>query len=173
MEQFIWETPEELELGAIKLLGEQPGIQTFHLTNRIRANAELSYFIQNMMHLPHGRGMRRYPHVAVVYANDESEAANLLNDYIRQGYECQESDWQEKPEKPSDSAVEIQSRHTREVDRMVHRLDGRYYYDEMGYLRSTERDVRHLFYQLSEAKEELALVVMGNEKLYGTLLNLF
>lgn len=166
-------SPEELELGAIKLLGEQPGIQTFHLTNRIRANAELSYFIQNMMHLPHGRGMRRYPHVAVVYANDESEAANLLNDYIRQGYECQESDWQEKPEKQSDSAVEIQSRHTREVDRMVHRLDGRYYYDEMGYLRSTERDVRHLFYQLSEAKEELALVVMGNEKLYGTLLNLF
>ena len=98
---------------------------------------------------------------------------NLLNDYIRQGYECQESDWQEKLEKQSDSAVEIQSRHTREVDRMVHRLDGRYYYDEMGYLRSTERDVRHLFYQLSEAKEELALVVMGNEKLYGTLLNLF
>ena len=166
-------SPEELDLGAIKLLGKQPGIQTFHLTNRIRANAELSYFIQNMMHLPHGRGMRRYPHVAVVYANDESEAANLLNDYIRQGYECQESDWQEKLEKQSDSAVEIQSRHTREVDRMVHRMDGRYYYDEMGYLRSTERDVRHLFYQLSEAKEELALVVMGNEKLYGTLLNLF
>ena len=166
-------SPEELDLGAIKLLGEQPGIQTFHLTNRIRANEELSYFIQNMMHLPHGRGMRHYPHVAVVYANDESEAANLLNDYIRQGYECQESDWQEKLEKQSDSAVEIQSRHTREVDRMVHRLDGRYYYDEMGYLRSTERDVRHLFYQLSEAKEELALVVMGNEKLYGTLLNLF
>ena len=166
-------SPEELDLGAIKLLGEQPGIQTFHLTNRIRANAELSYFIQNMMHLPHGRGMRRYPHVAVVYANDESEAANLLNDYIRQGYECQESDWQEKLEKQSDSAVEIQSRHTREVDRMVNRLDGRYYYDEMGYLRSTERDVRHLFYQLSEAKEELALVVIGNEKLYGTLLNLF
>ena len=166
-------SPEELDLGAIKLLGEQPGIQTFHLTNRIRANAELSYFIQNMMHLPHGRGMRHYPHVAVVYANDESEAANLLNDYIRQGYKCQESDWQEKLEKQSDSAVEIQSRHTREVDRMVHRLDGRYYYDEMGYLHSTERDVRHLFYQLSEAKEELALVVMGNEKLYGTLLNLF
>ncbi|MFQ8840609.1 MAG: hypothetical protein ACLR8P_06445 [Clostridium fessum] len=48
-------SPEELDLGAVKLLGEQPGIQTFHLTNRIRANAELSYFIQNMMHLPHGR----------------------------------------------------------------------------------------------------------------------
>lgn len=166
-------SPEELDLGVMKLLEKQTGIQTFHLTNRIRANAELSYFIQNMMHLPHGRGMRRYPHVAVVYANDEREAANLLDDYVRQGYECQEYDCQEKPEEPSNSAVEIQSRHTREVDRMVRRLDGRYYYDEMGYLRSTERDVRRLFYQLSEAKEELALVVMGNEKLYGTLLNLF
>ena len=165
-------SPEELELGAMKLLEKQTGIQTFHLTNRIRANAELSYFIQNMMHLPHGRGQRRYPHVAVVYANDELEAANLLDDYVRQGYECQESDCQEKPEEPSDFAVEIQSRHTREVDRMVRRLDGRYYYDEMGYLRSTKRDVRKLFYQLSEAKEELALVVMGNEKLYGALLDL-
>lgn len=57
-----------------------------------------------------------------------------------------------KLEKQSDSAVEIQSRHTREVDRMVNRLDGRYYYDEMGYLRSTERDVRHLF--ISSARQK-------------------
>ena len=94
-------------------------------------------------------------------------------DYIRQGYECQESDWQEKLEKQSDSAVEIQSRHTREVDRMVHRLDGRYYYDEMGISALDRARCETSFYQLSEAKEELALVVMGNEKLYGTLLNLF
>ncbi len=166
-------SPEELDLGAMKLLEKQPGIQTFHLTNRIRANAELSYFIQNMMHLPHGRGPRRYPHVEVVYANDEIEAANLLDDYIRQGYECGEYDCRGKQDEASDSVVEIQSRHTREVERMVRRLDGRYYYDEMGYLRSTNRDVRKLFYQLSEAKEELTLVVIGNEKLYGTLLNLF
>lgn len=59
-------SPEELDLGAIMLLGEQPGIQTFHLTNRIRANAELSYFIQNMSTCRTGRGMRHYPHVAVV-----------------------------------------------------------------------------------------------------------
>ena len=34
-------------------------------------------------------------------------------------------------------------------------------YDEKGYLRSEQRDVRKLFHQLSRAKEELALVVKG------------
>lgn len=51
-------------------------------------------------------------------------------------------------------------------------MDDRYYYDEKGYLRSEQRDVRKLFHQLSRAKEELALVVKENETVYTVLLNL-
>ena len=51
-------------------------------------------------------------------------------------------------------------------------MDDRYYYDEKGYLRSEQRDVRKLFHQLSRAKEELALVVKGNTTVYAVLLNL-
>ena len=59
-----------------------PEIQIFRLTNRIRANAEVSSFIQNMMHLPPRMNSRGYPHIFVVYANDDVEAENLLSDYI-------------------------------------------------------------------------------------------
>ena len=44
-----------------------PEIQIFRLTNRIRANAEVSSFIQNMMHLPTGKSQKGYPHIEVVY----------------------------------------------------------------------------------------------------------
>ena len=47
----------------------------FHLTNRIRTNAELSSFIQNMLHLTDRKTSKPYPHVSVVYANNEEEAA--------------------------------------------------------------------------------------------------
>lgn len=30
---------------------------------------------------------RGYPHIFVVYANDDVEAENLLSDYIKQGYQ--------------------------------------------------------------------------------------
>ena len=43
---------EEMDKENIKKLENQTDIKVFRLTNRIRTNAELSTFIQNMMHLP-------------------------------------------------------------------------------------------------------------------------
>lgn len=63
-----------------------PDVQSFHLTNRIRTNAELSSFIQNMMDLSRRKGKNGYPNIEVVYANDDTEAAYLLQGYMRQGY---------------------------------------------------------------------------------------
>ena len=57
-------------------------------------------------------------------------------------------------------------------------LNDRYYYDEEGYLRlSTQArkemsDVRKLFHDLNQAKESLALIILGNKEVYGRLLNL-
>ena len=86
----------------------------------------------------------------VVNANNDREAENFQKDYLRQGY------------RPSQENEE----------RLVVVLDSRYYYDKNGYLRSEHQDVRKLFHQLSRAKEELALVVKGNETVYTVLLNL-
>ena len=51
-------SPEEMDRSIVESLGNLPEIQKFHLTNRIRTNAELSSFIQNMMHLPEKRSPR-------------------------------------------------------------------------------------------------------------------
>lgn len=48
-------SPEEMDRSIVESLGNLSEIQKFHLTNRIRTNAELSSFIQNMMHLPEKR----------------------------------------------------------------------------------------------------------------------
>ena len=143
-------SPEERKQNVAEDLVHLPDIQVFHLTNRIRTNAEVSSFILNMMHLPGSRGLRPYPHVEVVYANDDREAENFRKDYFRQGYR--------PPQENEECLVVV--------------MDDRYYYDEKGYLRSEQRDVRKLFHQLSRAKEELALVVKGNETVYAVLLNL-
>ena len=151
--------PEELGVNTLKLIENLPEIQMFHLTNRIRTNAELSSFIQNMIHLTDRKTSKPYPHVSVVYANNEEETAALLEDYIHQGYE-----------------YEITA--VRDIKRLVIILDERYYYDQNRYLRSKylnkegSSDVRNLFHWLNQAKEELSIIVRENTYVYETLLTL-
>ena len=49
-------SPDELGESAEMVWKSVPGVQTFRMTNRIRTNAELSVFIQNMMRLTRGKG---------------------------------------------------------------------------------------------------------------------
>ena len=71
-------SPDDLDRSVMERIVNLPQIQSFHLTNRIRTNAELSSFIQNILHLPDKKGTRNYPHVDVVYANEKKETKNLL-----------------------------------------------------------------------------------------------
>ena len=165
---------EEMDKENIKKLENQTDIKVFRLTNRIRTNAELSTFIQNMMHLPPRMNSRGYPHIFVVYANDDVEAENLLSDYIKQGYQWVEIEESEMQEAQADLKMQA----VRDMDKIVLLLDERYYYDEEGYLRATcfmkngSSYVRKIFHRLNHAKESIALVVKKNEKVYNTLLDL-
>lgn len=163
-------SPYELDRGNLHVIEGLPGIQIFRLTNRIRTNAELSSFIQNIMHIPAGRRLKEYPHIEVVYANDDGEAANLLEDYRARGY------WYK-----DDGGNSYGSRNVEPsggVDSLVVVMDDHYYYDEEGYLRSLEAkdranvfNVRSLFHYLNQAKEILAIVVKGNPDVYAGLMN--
>lgn len=163
-------SPYELDRGNLHVIEGLPGIQIFRLTNRIRTNAELSSFIQNIMHIPAGRRLKEYPHIEVVYANDDGEAANLLDDYRARGY------WYK-----ADGGNSYGSRNAEPsggVDSLVVVMDDHYYYDEEGYLRSLEVkdnldvfNVRSLFHYLNQAKERLAIVVKGNPDVYAGLMN--
>ena len=147
---------EEMDCGTVHMLEQLPGIQSFRLTNRIRTNAELSSFIQNMMHLPERKAGRHFPHVTVLYANDARETALLLKDAEHQGYEVLS--------KENGSAAS--------ANRLAMVLDRQYFYDRQEYLRSKDRSVRRLFHQLNGAKEELMLVIKQNEPVYAALLEL-
>lgn len=163
-------SPYELDRGNLHVIEGLPGIQIFRLTNRIRTNAELSSFIQNIMHISAGRRLKEYPHIEVVYANDDGEAANLLEDYRGRGY------WYK-----ADGGNSYGSRNVEPsggVDSLVVVMDDHYYYDEEGYLRSLEAkdranvfNVRSLFHYLNQAKEILAIVVKGNPEVYAGLMN--
>lgn len=149
-------SPEEVDQSVKLGIAKLPEIQTFRLTNRIRTNEEISSFVQNMMHIPDYKSGRRFPHVTVFYANDDQEAANLIQDAKKQGYQhLLES---EVAEKAYDSVAII--------------LDGNYFYDSKKYLRSKKRTVRNLFHQLNSAKEKLMLIVKDNEPFYAMLLGL-
>ena len=149
-------SPEELDRAAVHALEQISGIQSFRLTNRIRTNAEISSFIQNMMCLPERKKGRHFPHVTVMYANDDREADVLLSDAQHQGYQVILNEAE-----PAICA-----------DRLAMVLDQRYFYDRQNYLRSDDRSVRRLFHQLNGAKEELLLVVKQNEPFYAVLLDL-
>ncbi len=161
-------SPKEIDQSTMKRMEELPNLQTFRLTNRIRTNAELSSFIQNMMHLPVRKNQNQYPHVSVVYANDAKEADTLVQDYVRQGYQYF----------PQGESTELGITAVRDTEKMVVMLDERYYYDDEQYLRSRnlmrngQSEVRSLFHLLNQAKENLTFVVKGNETVYGTLLDM-
>ena len=134
---------EEMDRTMIREIEHLPDIQSFHLTNRIRTNAELSSFIQNMMHLPEKRTVRYYPHIQVVYANDEEEAEILLKGY-------------------QDQLVFI-------IDERYY-YDEKGYLREQRQKPQKPTAVRMLFHRLNEAREEFAIIVKRNEAVYDVLL---
>ena len=161
-----------MDRDATEILENLPDIHIFHLTNRIRTNAELSSFILNIMHIPDKKVPRYYPHIEVVCANDKREAENLLKDYLRQGY-------QYFPEKEKNfHNIQRETAEVRDTERLVLILDASYYYDEKGYLRALDSvnneksQVRNLFHQLNQAKEKIALIVKNNETVYKNMLEL-
>ena len=164
-------SPEELDREISQRLASLPDVQSFHMTNRIRTNAELSSFIQNMLELSRRKGQKGYPNIEVVYANDDTEAVCLMQGYARRGYLYQN---------PA----------MRDVNCLVAVLDEQYYYDEDGYLRAgkiseasyeitrittsegRKSNVRLLFHQLNQAKEKLAIVIKDNPSVYDTILDI-
>ena len=136
---------EEMDRTMLREIEHLPDIQSFHLTNRIRTNAELSSFIQNMMHLPEKRMVRYYPHIQVVYANDDEEAGILLKGYQNQ-------------------LVFI-------IDERYY-YDEKGYLREQRQKYQKPTAVRTLFHRLNEAREEFAIIVKRNEAVYEVLLDL-
>ena len=81
----------------------------FHLTSRITYQCGTFLIIQNMLHLTDRKTSKPYPHVSVVYANNERGDCCLTGRLYIKGYE-----------------YEITA--VRDIKRFVIILDERYYY---------------------------------------------
>ena len=165
-------TPAEMENDISGRIGNLEPLTEFRLSERIRTNREVYSFILKMMHLAGSRGSYAdYEGVTVDYAGNEEEKDKLLgyyrsSGYVFIGYEEGEGD------------VCAGSVIGREFDDVVMYLDGHFFYDEEGRIRGArdEKDVLYpnLFYQgVTRVRERLALVVVENEKLLGSVLRIF
>ena len=165
---------EQGESGSL-LIEAMEGFEGYRLTNRIRLNTELSGFIRAVMHYGFGERRRSYPSVSVAYASDEAEATVILGIFEKDGYEFIR-DTSLEDTGYTGRQVSIAEAEGREYPKVVMLMDESFYYDGKSYLRHGGEDddaqaVRNLFRGLSRAKEKIAVVVKGNEEVFGRLMS--
>ncbi len=162
----------------VRALENLPGFSGFRLTNRIRTNAELSYFIRNMLHFGVSSHQREYPGISVCYAENMREAEKLIRFFISEGFDYL---WDLHRIDPPDAGEKqrcVRQSSSETYEKVLMLTDGSFYYDTQGYLRNDIRregwdsPVRNLFGGLSRAKEKLAVIVVDNEPVLDTLLSI-
>lgn len=152
-----------------------PGFVRYRLTNRIRLNKELSEFINRIMYLNCKHQKKLYPSALLLYAKDTEEADRLKTGFIREGYTYIRDLLIDNSAIAGDDVINIRQATSREFDKVIMMLDRSFYYDDNGYLRSTEPGdgkIRHLYHGLNRAKKNIAVIVQGNESVFDTILAL-
>jgi hypothetical protein len=150
----------------------------FKLTNKIRMNNELSIFLRTLF----SRTViyrKEYPNVSVAYGGNREEALHLIRYYEKEGYmfiwdRGMGIDRDVEEAFPGEAMTRIESGAVtgKEFDKVVMLLDNSFYYDAAKFLRNRESEespepalIMNLFHGLSRAKEKIALVVEGDQKL--------
>ena len=152
-------SPQERPDDSGELIDKLQGFIKYRLTNRIRMNSELSSYICCMMDYQGTHRKASYPSVRIFYANNTLEADIILKDSINDGYTY-----------ISDNSLAT----CREFDKVVMTMDKTFYYDEEGFLRSSDTglQVRRLFHGLNRAKTALGIIVIDNPAVFDVLLTI-
>ncbi len=168
--------PERKNHGA-EMIEALPGFMKHKLTNRIRLNKELSVFIACVMSMKKKNQAGDYPNVSLAYAGDGDEAAILLRKFMEDGYMYIRDDAVCSAQNPDDAGeVRMGETDCKEFDRIVMLIDNSFYYDDGGYMRSSDAEpgdirVTNLFHGLNRAKHKIAVVVKDNPDIFDRLLN--
>ncbi|MCR5452385.1 MAG: ATP-binding protein [Lachnospiraceae bacterium] len=158
------------------LIEKIPGIIKYRLTNRIRLNKELSDFIAGVVNLNghHRRGC--YPSVSLLFAKDMAEAQKLMQDLMNKGYTyIRDGLVDAGAAGDGEMIADVREATSREYDRVLMVLDGSFFYDEDGYLRSElsgDGRVRHFYHGLNRAKKKIAVVVIQNTGIFDRILGI-
>lgn len=156
---------------------------SFELCEKIRMNKDLASYImwaKNLGHRP--KQPMDYSCVILDYAATSSEAQDMIEYYREKGYVFINYSRSEFDPGPFDEYVEDYDTHHvigQEFDRVVMLLDKSFYYDDEGILQGVPRVSQdylypNLFYQgISRVREKLAIIVVGNEPLFGKMAGIF
>ena len=156
------------------------GFREEKLSDRIRTNKELYYFIRNLLRLgDKAKQHIKYKNVDVLYANDVLEADRLVGIYKGKGY----IPITFTPSQYVSSSIDhykyyINSHEVigQEFDYVLVVIDDNFKYDDKGDLTARKHPnpeylFPKLFYQnISRAREKLCIVVLNNQDLFEKLL---
>ncbi len=164
------------------LLIQSLAADIYKLSDKIRANKELSSFITSLFQPQKRINIYDYHNVQLLYATDRAETARFLAYYMAQGFVFIDYD-ESFPELLS--AKESRSLSLQivgqEYDKVIAVIDSRFYYDEEGKLNAAaEKSVQEsspentkssplrelLFQAVSRAREELTLIITGDIALF-------
>lgn len=139
------------------------GFRELRLAKTIRTSKEIYAFINALLDLRKRSGLS-FPNIDVLWAENESEKARLMESLKEKGYRYIPLEYEN-----SHDVIGL------EFDAVAVTLDGRFYYDASGQLtgrESPEEDylyVRLLYQNVSRAKEKLCVIVEKNEEVFREL----
>lgn len=164
------------KIRALPLKGE------YILSEKIRANKELSAFIRGLKNRNHKpKEVMRYSGVSLNYADTTKEAQELLGYYRNKGYvfiNYTQPLYRENPYAIYEEDFDTHHVIGREFDKVVMVLDSAFYYDEHGVLQGVplpDPDYLYpnLFYQgVTRVREQLSLIVVRAPELFTQIVSL-
>ncbi len=158
-----------------------PDIKGMALKNKIRTNKMMQSFIRSLFCLK--RKCHDIHGVSIVYANNNEEAANLIELYKTQGYTFINYTNSKSVQSSIDffTKYEYCSTHDvigQEFDNIIMYMDENFYYDKQGFLHAHMHPHKNylytnlLFQGVTRVREKLCLVVVNNPQLFRNLISL-
>ena len=155
----------------------------YSLSEKIRSNPELTAFISLFFYFCKWNPNYDYENVDILYASDENKADAIKSYYVKKkGYKFinfTPSKYKKTPFDCYQSSCSYEDTHKiigREFDKVVCIIDSNFYYDGNGELKANSHPYenylydRMLYQNLTRAKEKICLIIMGNKKLFSTII---
>ena len=140
---------------------------SYHLHTKIRTNREIYAFISGLMDRKmRPREREEETHVFLNFAADLGELKKLLAYYRGKGFVFIHGVPAKGPAGKLTGDLDVHQVIGQEFDRVVMVMDGAFAYDAEGVLQGKELAPQLLYQGATRAREELALIVLGEESLF-------
>ena len=153
----------------------------YSLTDKIRTNRELVSFIRRLDNLKSKDIRDAYPSVEILYATDVQETQMLIQYYRRKGYQFINFTGSSFYPSTFDCYSSDTNTHRvvgQEFDNVLMIMDDTFYYDNNQRLKAKEHPNPNYLYTklllqgLTRVRERLALIVVGDLSLFGSIIDI-